>query len=459
MGYDYFEAKDILDSGVPSRLSAVANVWRNFGVACRSVSDHLSSTSTTVGAQHGATYQIVSDRSGRMSTWLETLAGQADLVGSGLADAGGTGTTAQYQGDYIDYKLNQKVQAISPDGAMSVGRINAMNAAIDEAATAANAELRKWSAAYDAFQPGQVAPAPVTSGGGGTDNSTNTQATTVQPTQSTSTQTQPTDQSNDRITNGPDQPRDLQFESSVTGKEAGDFEGWVRDPGTGYLVDPTTGREFDPVTGRWIDPVTGKPFGDVVQYASRLEGLSGGTGGSPLAAGGGGVGYAPLFGGGLGAGNVAGLYGGAIPPSLMGNNPAAAQLRGTAANEMVAKAYAASQLGAREAAAGGRPFVPPMQAGGHGAAAGRGGASRNPRARLLAESARTWTAGGRAPTPRDLASGGGRGQAGARPYVPPTTGAGTKAAADDRTRPDWLVEDDVWSSGAQATGGVLGEDR
>jgi hypothetical protein len=236
----------------------------------------------------------------------------------------------------------------------------------------------------------------------------------------------------------------------------------VRDPGTGYLVDPATGREFDPVTGRWIDPVTGKPFGDVVQYASRLEGLSGGTGVGVLAAGGGGggVGYAPLFGGGgLTGASVAGMYGGAVPPSLMGNNPASAQLRATAANEMAAKAYAASQLGAREAAAGGRPFVPPMQAGGHGVAAARGGASRNPRTRMLIESAQTWTAGNRAPA-RDIGAGSraGGGQAGAHPFVPPTTG-GAPATSSTRNRPDWLVEDDVWSDGAQATGGVLGEEK
>ncbi|WP_273936274.1 hypothetical protein [Kutzneria chonburiensis] len=49
---------------------------------------------------------------------------------------------------------------------------------------------------------------------------------------------------------------------------------------------------------------------------------------------------------------------------------------------------------------------------------------------------------------------------GQRGYVPGMqAGKGEKDKTKVRENPDWLVEDDVWSSGQRAARGVLGEDR
>ncbi|GAB2912669.1 hypothetical protein [Streptomyces mayteni] len=162
--------------------------------------------------------------------------------------------------------------------------------------------------------------------------------------------------------------------SSVLGPERGDFAGWTRDPSTGYLVDPATGREFDSAAGRWIDPVTGKPFGDVTEYAARLSGLGGGAGGIASPAGlamvGGGAGS-------VGSGGLAGLYGGVLPPSIAGAGGLGGQLVGQAMTNMNQRAHVATQLAMREAAQGGRPFMPPpAMAGGAAGGATRGAQGR-----------------------------------------------------------------------------------
>jgi hypothetical protein len=57
---------------------------------------------------------------------------------------------------------------------------------------------------------------------------------------------------------------------------------------------------------------------------------------------------------------------------------------------------------------------------------------------------------------------GGRGAGGAagrRAYLPPMqAGQGGNERDRKRQRPDWLVEDDIWSAGTQAGPAVLGED-
>jgi hypothetical protein len=156
--------------------------------------------------------------------------------------------------------------------------------------------------------------------------------------------------------------------SNTMGPEQGDFAGWHRDPTTGHLVDPATGREFDPQTGKWIDPITGKPFGEATEYATRLAGLGGGTGGglaSPVGLG---------VGGGGGSAGMAGLYGGVLPPSIAHAGPASGQALSQAMNNMNTRAHVANQMMMREAAQGGRPFMPPPAMAGMGAGgAGRGG--------------------------------------------------------------------------------------
>ncbi|MEE1926734.1 hypothetical protein V1J52_00810 [Streptomyces sp. TRM 70351] len=240
--------------------------------------------------------------------------------------------------------------------------------------------------------------------------------------------------------------------SSVVGPEGGDFAGWVRSPGTGFLVDPATGREFDTVTGRWIDPVTGRPFGDVTEYATRLAGLGGGPG--PLA-GPGGVGVAPA-----GAGGVvgtpsafAGLYGGTVPPSVAHSGPAQQQVARQASRSLAERARVADRYAAREAAQGGRPYVPPPGAGGQRPA--QGGRSGAP------------TGGGRRAAPGEPAATwrGRAADAAARHRLagpPPAPAAARTAPGQGRERrrapgPGLTEDASVWRPAGPATPGVLGQ--
>ena len=262
--------------------------------------------------------------------------------------------------------------------------------------------------------------------------------------------------------------------SARLGPQAGPFAGFVQDPITGNLVDPGTGREVD-AGGRFLDPITGQPFGEPSPFATRLEGLVGGTApaapgvlpglgagiagiggpgiGVPAAGviGAGGPGVVPVGLGGPGATAVggavpflppgavgavgpvgargggatrfAGLYGGAVPPSLVGSNPATGQLQQIAARNLehraaVAQRYAAIASGqptgqygyfpppvagvggggtgaARSARSGGRRAViePP---GVWGAVPGRGDRRRAPGAGAETEDDDVWTGGGTA---------------------------------------------------------------
>jgi len=326
-----------------------------------------------------------------------------------------------------------------------------------------NPQIDKWSAAYTSFNPGTVPAAPVTNGGTGshvfTTTSTSdgpgatggtTGTTTSTPTQTSQTDTERPIATDQNQQNPPVPPGKEDYpHSSVVGSDGKDFTGWVKDPRTGYLIDPSSGQEYDPTSGRWVDPVTGKPFGDVTQYSSRLEGLSGGTPGSmALGGGGGSVSVDPLF-------SLGGrpLFGGAVPPSLNPANPAYSQLAQTASNSMAAKAYAANALAIQEAQQGGRPYVPPMQAG----VGGAGGSGSRARRGGLTEPESTWT--GRTGA-RARAAAAESESTGQRGYVPGMqAGKGDKDKTKVRENPDWLVEDDVWSSGRHAARGVLGEDR
>ncbi len=240
--------------------------------------------------------------------------------------------------------------------------------------------------------------------------------------------------------------------SSIVGPESGDFAGWVRSPGTGYLVDPATGREFDTVSGRWIDPVTGRPFGEVTEYATRLAGLGGGPG--PLA-GPAGVGLAAVGGGGGGPQAVfGGLYGGTVPPGIAHAGPARQQVARQAAQHLGRRADVAARYAAREAAQGGRPYVPPPGAGASGGAPGRQGASTGVRRPAPAGApASTWRPRAADAAARHRLTG---------PTPPPAPGAARSAARTERSahagrRTDLTEDPAVWRPRGQATGGVLGE--
>ncbi|MFI5913172.1 hypothetical protein [Dactylosporangium sp. NPDC051541] len=526
MGYDYWTAKEKIESGEPYSLESVATTWRNFAEALRTASGHLRGTADKVTAQYGEPYQNFGDRAVPVAGWMNNVSGYATEVAEGLSKASTTGSQAQMTMYEESYAFSSDVDRIvGPEGALSVGRAQAIERRENQAAQVLNAELTKWTAAYNAFQPGALDSAPTRAGSGSADNGAggsggNGGGGGAQPV------------SNDGNGNGNGngngaaaaivgvgtvgagttttgngtQVGNGQFPgSSVVAPGDGDFAGWVKDPRTGYLIDPTTGQEFDPTTGRWIDPVTGKPFGDVEQYANRLEGLDGGNPATGLLGGAPGLTPALAGGGGGGGGGLTGLYGGLQPPSLAPGNPAALQLQQQAADRMAAKAYAAEQLALKEASQGGRPFVPPMQGGMAGGLDGGRGANR--RRSLITEPESTWTNRGLARTLGRGGGGGGRGfsggvaeepmlgagsgaaaranatsrgragrlpgepmepvagrgtsgQAGGRnSYLPPTqAGAADERREKRRKRPDWLVEDDVWSSGQQAAPSVLGED-
>ncbi|GAA3283508.1 hypothetical protein Dvina_38485 [Dactylosporangium vinaceum] len=528
MGYDYWTAKEKIESGEPYSLESVATTWRNFAEALRTAAGHLQGTADKVTAQYGEPYQNFGDRAIPVAGWMSNVSGYATAVAEGLSKASTTGSQAQMTMYEESYAFNAAVDKIvGPEDALSVGRAQAIQRREEQAAQVLNAELTKWTAAYNAFQPGALDSAPTRAGSGSADNggaggSGGTGGSGGAQPLSNDTNGNGNGNGNGSgaaaaivgvgtvgagttTTGNGTQVGNGQFPgSSVVGPGDGDFAGWVKDPRTGYLIDPTTGQEFDPTTGRWIDPVTGKPFGDVEQYANRLEGLEGGNPATGLL--GGAPGLSPvLAGGGGGGGGLTGLYGGLQPPSLAPGNPAALQLQQQAADKMAAKAYAAEQLALKEASQGGRPFVPPMQGGlAGGPDSGRGA---NRRRSLITEPESTWTNRGLARTLGRGGGGGGggrgfgaaeepplgagssaaaranaaRGRAGRLPgepmepvagragaagqsggrgsYLPPTQAGGAdERAGKRRKRPDWLVEDDVWSSGQQAGPPVLGED-
>ena len=181
---------------------------------------------------------------------------------------------------------------------------------------------------------------------------------------------------------------------SVLGPESGEFSGWVQSPNTGYWVDPATGREFDPVTSRWIDPVTGLPFGEATEYATRLSGLGNGPGAMAT-----GIGLTGLGAGGVaigGTAGLAGLYGGVLPPSVAHQGPAQQQVLQEAQRNMQRRAAVATRFAMREAAQGGRPFMPPPPA-----MAGRSGSEERGRAGRgtdLTEDPEVWSARRTAPS-------------------------------------------------------------
>jgi hypothetical protein len=110
-----------------------------------------------------------------------------------------------------------------------------------------------------------------------------------------------------------------------------------------------------------------------------------------LAGGGAGAGFAASRGR-AGSGSIAALYGGVVPPSLSGRNPAAAQLRQQAAENLSTMAGTARRYSAITSGQAPGAYLPPMA--GAGAGAGGGGAGR-PRGRSMprtGEPASVWGA-------------------------------------------------------------------
>ncbi|MFE7136683.1 hypothetical protein ACFVAG_02925 [Streptomyces sp. NPDC057644] len=242
--------------------------------------------------------------------------------------------------------------------------------------------------------------------------------------------------------------------SSVIGRDGGDFAGWVRSPNSGFLVDPASGREFDPSSGRWIDPVTGRPFGEVTEYATRLAGLTGGPAG-PLGAGG--ITPAALAGGGASTAAFAWMYGGVVPPSIAHAGPSQGQVARQAAHQLHRRGEVAGRMAMREAAQGGRPYMPPPGAHASGGAASRTAAAGNHSRSATNAPAGTWRG-------RAVDAAARHRLTGTQPA--PTAGnpaaRGTRGGPEDRERRESttdLTEDPaVWRPRGAAGGGVIGAD-
>jgi len=428
------EACATLFEGQPLVLASMAAGWRNFAVVCQSMASHVQATAEGVSKQHGAPYQNFGDRAGGMAKWLSDLASQVGGAAEALSTVSMTGNQAQWTAAEKQAEVAAAHAIAAVTAPFNPAAPAAAAAQEQQAAVVLNGEIMRWSGAYAGFTPGKVPPAPVNSTGGegipaqATDSGS---AATPAPGVAGPGSNPPAGPSGSSADPGSaDRPGSPDSTQGHPG-----FEGWVQDPRTGYLVDPATGREFDPTTGRWVDPITGQPFGEVARYAARLEGLQGGI---PIDGG-------PLFatGGSGGGGQLGGLYGGVIPPSLVATNPAAAQLRQTAANSMAARAAAAASMAARDGAHGLYPFVPPMQ-GGVGA---DGGQAAAPRARYPAEPRSIW-AGNR----------GDARAAAAAALVPPLTTTTPQGHRSRRSAgQNYPAGEDVWTSDRPATRGVLGD--
>lgn len=404
------EAISIISSVNPGGIGAMATGFRGLGSAAVRAGSTLTGSAADVGAQHGEPYAAYEARLAPVGGWLQQVQAPITETAAQLDNAKTVSERAQWV-------MAQVLAALARYGASQTDPATAgaaMAAAEAQALAQLNPEIEKMSAAFSAIQPADPGTAPVQNGGGGTGTSDSSAGQAAGNVPASSGQ------------------------AGSVGPQSGPYAGWVQDPTTGNLVDPATGREVD-AGGRFVDPVTGEPFGDPSEYASRLEGLQGGVG--PAGAGAAGLPPAPTgigpAGGGGGAGSIAGYYGGMIPPSLMGPNPASAQLRQKAKENLelradTAQRYAAIATGQGQSQ-GGHPYayMPPMAGMGAvppGAGARRGRTTRHGKA-MVTEPASVWGATGR----------GARGK-------PREQSGGTE-----------LVEDaDVWTGQAPAGSGVLG---
>ena len=403
---EFLQTIETILSAQEYRIRTASGAWLTLAGAGEAETAALTSTARGPAAERGVGLRELSDRLVEMSDFTSATAALAQQVSAQLQRAGDHTARAvqaalQLQQRFNDLVAQQRTGSTSAHAAQALeGQIMALTAEARQVLTGLDQE-------YANVVAGEAPPAPRSGGPGGPATAPAAPGPEATPTAAGPSATSAASaaasgpggtasaatadyQAPNGATVGPGEyPA-----SSVLGPEQGDFAGWTRDPGTGYLVDPATGREFDPASGRWIDPVTGKPFGEVTEYAARLSGLGGGAGGIASPAGlamvGGGA-------GGVGPGGLAGLYGGVLPPSIAGAGALGGQLVGQAMATMNQRAHVATQLAMREAAQGGRPFMPPpaMTGGGAGGAArgaqGRGTpGQRNRRLTDLTEDPEVW---------------------------------------------------------------------
>ncbi len=466
MAGTFAEARAQILSLQPAALKTRSTQVRSFGTASTGAGTTLSTSADEVGAQRGTPYAAYRDRVAPTGAWLTRMAAPAADMATGLQAAAGAGERAQMV-------LAQQEEALARYGSNPGVTPEMFAIALAQALATLNAAIAEVTGSYAAIAPPAPGAAPVVAEPGGADSGSRSGTAAA-----TAVGTGGATGSNAAAFAGSESGSGAGGQAATAlGPQSGPFAWFVQDPTTGNLIDPATGREVEP-GGRFLDPVTGVPFGDPSQFTSRLEGLVGGVPGvvAGIGAGGAGVlgvtapigaptgvaagglgaggfgagagGVAPflapgLVGGGAagaagargGAGRFAGLYGGTLPPSLGGNNPASSQLLQTAAVNMETKAGVAQRYAAIASgqAASGMGFMPPPMMGGFGGGGAAGGA-------------RSGRAGG------SRAGGESRGMWGG---AVPATGNGRPERRRSRASSTDVEDDDVWTGGGHIGSDIL----
>jgi hypothetical protein len=440
MAGSFAEARAQILSLQPAVLRAKAGEVRSFGSASVSAGSTLRASADRLGAQRGAPYRAYQERLAPTAGWLTGLSPLSNDTAATLVNAAQAAERAQMV-------LAQQEEALARFGVNPSTTPAAFAAAEAQALAALNTAIADVTQAYGVITPVTPTAAPVvasTAGAAGTGGgSTATGLNGVGGAVGASAGGVAAAAARAGGTSGAASGAGTAGTGTAgtgtagdaggAGPTSGPFAGFVQDPTTGNLIDPATGRQAD-AGGRFLDPITGQPFGPASPFVSRLEGLDGGVSpvggllggtagpgvsvgalapglaGAPAGVGAGGVGLVAggalpfLAGGGAGAGfaasrgragsgSIAALYGGVVPPSLSGRNPAAAQLRQQAAENLSTMAGTARRYSAISAGQAPGAYLPPMAGAGAGAAGG-GGAGR-PRGRSLprtGEPASVWGA-------------------------------------------------------------------
>ena len=422
MAGSFAEARAQILSLQPATLRVKAGEVRRFGSASTAAGTTLRASADRLGAQRGAPYQAYRERVAPTAGWLADLARPTADTGAAMENAAGSAERAQMV-------LAQQEAALARYAVNPSTTPAALAATEAQALAVLNGAIGEVTSAYSGILPPPPTPAPVVAAapagratgrglGAALGGAANGLAAGL-PTGGAQTGA-PAETGGGATGTGVGSAV-----GTALGPTTGPFAGFVQDPTTGNLIDPATGRRAD-ASGRFLDPITGEPFGPVSPFVSRLEGLDGGVspvggllGGAPggvglgatgvLAPTAGGAGFfpgaaAPFVAGGAGAvglgatargrgGNApfAALYGGVVPPSLTGTNPAAAQLRQQAGENLALAANTAqrySAIASGQATPG--AYLPPMA--GVGAGAPAGGASRRGGRSRVAEPSSVWGA-------------------------------------------------------------------
>ena len=434
MAGSFAEARAQILSLQPAVLRAKAGEVRSFGSASVSAGSTLRASADRLGARRGAPYQAYQERLAPTAGWLTGLSPLSNDTAATLVNAAQAGERAQMV-------LAQQEEALARFGVNPSTTPAAFAAAEAQALAALNTAIADVTQAYGVITPVTPTAAPVVAnagggagtGGGSAATGLNGVGGAVGASAGGVAAAAAGGRTSGAASGAGTAGTGTAGDAGGAGPTSGPFAGFVQDPTTGNLIDPATGRQAD-AGGRFLDPITGQPFGPASPFVSRLEGLDGGVSpvggllggtagpgvsvgavapglaGAPAGVGAGGVGLVAggalpfLAGGGAGAGfaasrgragsgSIAALYGGVVPPSLAGRNPAAAQLRQQAAENLSTMAGTARRYSAIASGQAPGAYLPPMAGAGAGAAGG-GGAGR-PRGRSLprtGEPASVWGA-------------------------------------------------------------------